>query len=40
MVDLKGGSQPPLDYTERNAIYINEPSVYSLILRSTISKAK
>ena len=33
LVDLMGG-QSPMVYNDRNAIYINEPGLYSLILRS------
>ncbi|MFM7979294.1 MAG: Bro-N domain-containing protein [Candidatus Fonsibacter sp.] len=31
---------PILDYNDRNAIYINEPGLYSIILRNDMSKAK
>ncbi|MFM7983132.1 MAG: Bro-N domain-containing protein, partial [Candidatus Fonsibacter sp.] len=37
-VDLVGDS--PMSYNDRNAIYINKPGMYSLILRSKMSKAK
>ena len=34
------GDQSPMVFNDRNAIYINEPGLYSLILRSNMSKAK
>ena len=40
LVDLMGDSQPHMVYTDRNTIYINEPGLYSLILRSNMSNAK
>ena len=40
LVDLMGVSQPHMVYTDRNTIYINEPGLYSLILRSKMSEAK
>ena len=40
LVDLMGGSQSHMDYNDQKAIYINEPGMYSLILRSKMSKAK
>ena len=39
LVDLMG-DQSPMVYNDRSAIYINEPGLYSLILRSKMSKAK
>ena len=38
LVDLMG-DQSPMVYNDRSAIYINEPGLYSLILRSNMSKA-
>ncbi|MFM7977972.1 MAG: Bro-N domain-containing protein, partial [Candidatus Fonsibacter sp.] len=37
---LTGVSQTPNDYNDRKAIFINEPSLYSLIMRSKMSEAK
>ena len=39
LVDLVG-DWSPMVYNDRNAIYINEPSLYRLILRNKMSKAK
>ena len=38
--DMTGVSEPLLDYNARNAIYINEPGLYSLIMRSKMAEAK
>ncbi|MFM7982153.1 MAG: Bro-N domain-containing protein, partial [Candidatus Fonsibacter sp.] len=37
---LWGTRRPPNDYNDRKAIFINEPGLYSLIMRSNMAEAK
>ena len=39
-LQVGGLSERPLDFNEKNAIFINEPGLYSLILRSGKQEAK
>ena len=37
---LMGVRETPIEYNDRKAIFINEPGLYSLIMRSKMSEAK